>query len=348
MNGSKKTILDFLEIHQRNALVHAVRAAVSLGLVDALESGQKTAAQLAEALQFQIEPLKKLLNVLVQTELIEQYDDDFALSTLARLIPKAYLDFGDRYWEKLSSHIRGESLDEASGTWKTSSSSDRLLTLEAQRKDEAEDYQIQKGAEDWILTPVAMDAVQVLDIGQSRRGLRVLEIGANSAVFSATLAHHDPDSVINLADTPQGLARSRRTIQSIGLERQCEFIELPHLFDLEGSAELKGQSFDLVVLHGVLHRHSQEDGRQLLLQTRRLVKSGCDLAILDVFPGQTRGDRGRAIFELELGLRTHSGKLVNPNELKQMLQEIGFRNLQYAHLPSPPYFWGLLVAQTSD
>ena len=53
------------------------------------------------------------------------------------------------------------------------------------------------------------------------------------------------------------------------------------------------------------------------------------------------------IFELELGLRTAAGQLLHdPEQLKTMLAEAGFHNIQYAHLPSAPYYLGLMLADT--
>jgi 2-polyprenyl-3-methyl-5-hydroxy-6-metoxy-1,4-benzoquinol methylase len=338
MASSQKTIDDFNELQQRHALVHAIRAAVELGIFRSLSSGQQTVEQLAERLQLQKKPLERLMNVLVQTELIEQYDEDYALSTLARLIPESQFDFGDRYWQNLTEQIRLKNEGDAASA---ANQARPMAAIE-------EDYLHQKWTEEWLLTPVAMDAVQILDIGKSRRGLRVLEIGASSAVFSATLAHRDPDSVINLLDTAKGLARSRQTIASIGLERQSEWIEVDRLTELTKVAALQDQSFDLVILAGVIHRLAAEDCQKLLAQTWTLVKPGRELAIVDIFPGQAKGDRARAIFELELGLRTQSGRLYPPPQLQRILREIGFENLQYAHLPSPPHYWGLLLAQKTN
>ena len=339
-----KTVDLFVQLQNRNALSQAIRAAVNLGLLKSLAAGQKTVQQLADELDLQPAPLQRLLNVLEQTGLIERYDNDFALSTIARLIPEPYLDFGDRYWEHLSEHVRtGSALSLPSGqTLKT----DRLpvaLIADADILRDA-DYLEQKSTEEWMLTPVAIDAAQVLDIGKSRRGLRILEIGAGSAVFSATMAHRDPDSVINLLDTAAGLARSRKMIASVGLERQTEWITTEDIFDLPTVAELAGQTFDLVVLAGIIHRLNSVECSNLFNQLQQFVKSNCELVIIDVFRGQKQGDAQLAILELELGLRTQAGQLHEPGELKTMLQAAGFDNLQFAHLPAAPHYWGLLVA----
>jgi 2-polyprenyl-3-methyl-5-hydroxy-6-metoxy-1,4-benzoquinol methylase len=319
-----KTLDDFIQLHNRNAFSQAIRAAVKLGIVQSLTESQKTVSQLANALNLQPAPLGRLMNVLVQTELVDRFGDDFALSTIGRLIPPQYLDFGDSFWQHLPAHIQTGDLD-------------------ATQTDA--DYEHHKATEEWMLTPVALDVTQALDIGKSRRGLRILEIGAGSAVFAATMAHRDPDSVINLLDTVAGLERSKKTIDSIGLERQTVLIPAQRVLELAAVEELQDQEFDLVVLAGIVHRLPASQVQNLIAQIFPLVKKERELAIVDVFPGQEAGEINRAIFELELGLRTTGGILHDPNTLKAWLTTAGFRTVQYAHLPAPPHYWGLMVAE---
>ena len=186
---------------------------------------------------------------------------------------------------------------------------------------------------------------QVLDVGKSRRGLRILEIGCGSAVFGVTLVHCDPDSVLNLLDNAAGLERARTTVGSLKLERQVEFIEATNWSDLSAIPELQDQTFDLVLLAGILHRLRRDEVKNLLPQVHGLVKADRELAIIDVFPGQEKGTKQRAVFELELGLRTAAGQPFEPEKLKTMLIEAGFSNIQYAHLPSAPYYLGLMLAE---
>ena len=47
---------------------------------------------------------------------------------------------------------------------------------------------------------------------------------------------------------------------------------------------------------------------------------------------------------LELSLRTSRGRLHDPGELKESLKEAGFSQIQFAHLPTPPFYWGLVLA----
>ena len=190
--SQQKTLEDFIQLQNRNALSHAIRAAVELGVISALREGQKTAEQLSGELKVDSSALSRLMNVLTTSELIEKYGEDYALSTIATLIPDQFFDFGDQHWRHLATHVKtGVPLPTQEG----------IATTDF-------DYSLNKASEEWTLTPTALTAAQVLDLGKSRRGLKILEIGCGSAVFGATLAHADPDTVVSLLDDEFGSGTS--------------------------------------------------------------------------------------------------------------------------------------------
>ena len=86
-SSQNKTIADFVALKRRSCMTHAIRAATELGIFKALNPGQLTAAQLAEQIEAKPDQVAALMKVLADSELIEQYGDDFALSTLARAYP---------------------------------------------------------------------------------------------------------------------------------------------------------------------------------------------------------------------------------------------------------------------
>ena len=101
-----RALEDYVQLFDRNARVHVIRAAVELGVIDALSTGQKTCGELAELLKLDVSALGLLLNVLCQTELVERYGDDFALASVAHLIPRQFLDFGNLHWQYLTDFVR--------------------------------------------------------------------------------------------------------------------------------------------------------------------------------------------------------------------------------------------------
>ncbi|MFK7769029.1 MAG: methyltransferase domain-containing protein [Mariniblastus sp.] len=327
--SQQKTLQDFIQLQNRNAIAHAIRSAVELGVIEALREGQRTAEQLAEQLNVQPLQLKRLMDVIATTELIEQYEDDYALSPIARLIPDRFYDFGDEHWNHLTAHVRtGTPLPKLDGIALTDA-----------------DYSLNKASEEWTLTPAALTAVKALDLGGSRKGLNILEVNCGAAVFGVAIAHSDPTSTITFVDDEFGLRRAKTTVESVELAERVKFIEAKDSEDFTVLPELADQKFDLVILAGQLHRRNHEQCKAMFNQLHTLVKPDYELVLIDVFGGQKEGVLQKAIFELELGLRTSEGQLHDPRILESDLKAAGFGQIQFAHLPTSPFYWGLILAQ---
>jgi len=250
-----------------------IRAAISTGILKALADGQKTSAEIAEQGNLDVGAVTLLVDSLIQIGVLEKYDVYYALSPAAKLLPAEGFD-GD-CWSHLEQYLRtGESLAQRADL------PDTELTFEL---DQARDS--------WMRTPSALDAAAALNFGKSRRGLRVLEIGCGSGIFSATLAHRDPDSTFVLLDTPENLARAKATVESINLCPQFEYLESDDLFP---SSEVGG--FDLVLLTGQLHRKSPEWFDGWCKRVRDLIHVDGELVLADVFHGQEKGARNVAFF----------------------------------------------------
>lgn len=325
-----RTIEDFLRLSSRNALCHVVRAAVDLSLLDALEERQKTARELAEELSLDRNAAARLLDVLATTELVEKYGDDYALSSIARLIPGPFRDFGDAYWQYLTSHVR-------SGT--------SLANDESIPHTEA-DFLATQSHKEWMLTPVALNVADALDIGQARSGIDILDLGCGTAVFGITLIHRDPTSSLTLLDDSAGLRRASQTLASVQPESPVTCLE-GQWDEMAACEELSPPDqplqFDLVLLANRLHRRNAGQCRQIIQELAKHIRPDGELAIVDVFPGKDQADQHRHLLSLELGLRTATGTLHAPQELQGILESSGFGGIQFAHLPAAPGHWGIML-----
>lgn len=323
-NTQIKTLADFIEIRNMLEVGHIVRAAISTGILGALSDGQKTIDEIAQMANLNGSAVGKIVHALIPTGILEKYDEHIALSPAAQMLPENFLH--DEYWQHLNHFIRtGESIS-------------RRVDL----PDDDSPYDLQQTQNEWMQTPAAMDAAAALDFGKSRRGLRVLELGSGSGIFSATLAHRDPDSTFVLCDTAVHLERARKTVESIGVQNQFEFAEGNGLLPAD---EIGG--FDLIIVAGQIYRKSSQWMEKWLSEVRRLIHFDGELVLVDLFPGQDDGQKNLAFFDLQLALRTQEGQLHPPTQLKETLQKAGYGKVQFAHLPSPPHYWGLMVAEFS-
>ncbi len=320
LSSQIKTLEEFIEIRRLLEASQMIQAAMSSGVLSALSAGQKTAAEISQHVGLDVSAVTLLADSLIHVGILEKYDLYYALSPAAKMLPT---DGMDKCWSHLDEYLRtGES-----------------LARRADLPDTDRAFEIDQARDQWMRTPSAMDAATALNFGKSRRGLRVLEIGCGSAIFSATLAHRDPDSTFVLMDSLENLALAKATVESINLTPQFEYVESDDLFP---ASEIGG--FDLVLLTGQLHQRSSEWFAQWCKRIRDLIHVDGELVLADVFGGQEKGECNLAFYAMQIGLRTEQGQLHSPESIKAMLETSGYGQIQFAHLPSPPFTWGLVVA----
>jgi hypothetical protein len=318
-----RALQGYVELLNNNALAHVVRTANLLGILHSLVDGQKQLDEIAERCRVHRKALEPFMAALVQSPLVEQYGEYYALSQVGRMIPPQLSDLGDAHWQHLGKFLRtGQPLPD-------------LPNIAATE----EDYFTAALLHEWMQTPAALSAVSALDIGRHRRGLRVLELGCASAVFSLTFAHNDPTSRFVLVDAPERLQLARSGAESLDVTERLEFVEQDYL-----GYEPEPGSADLVIFASVIHRHDEAQVQQLIQRGKKALVRGGELCIIDVFPGQDRGNRFRAVFELELAMRLSRGQAHSVFMLQDWLRTAGFGDIQFTHLPAPPYLWGLILA----
>lgn len=312
-----RTIKELYRLKRRGAQWHALLAAGEVGIFGALDTGQKTAQQLAETLSLNEEAVARLMKVLVQTEMVEQYGDDFALTTLGGLIPAAMRGFANASWQQLVEHLKtGEGVSDS--TW-----------------------DIELDSREWTMTPAALNAIKCLDIGSTRKGLRVLDVGCGSGVFGVAMAHRDPTSRVTFLDRANQLKRAKETLDSVGIESEVLWAECDPATELDMfEAE---EPFDLIIVANRVHRMNVMEQEAMYLKLYSLLKKEAELVLVDVFSGQENGLEDAAIFGLESSLRV-GGSVCDAPRMEYSLKACNFRQVQFAWLPCEPHLYGLMLA----
>ena len=319
-----KTIETYTAVMNISGTAHVLRTVVRLGIINVLMERQHTAVQLAEKLKLRAEPLELLLQVACETGLIEKYGDDYALSQVGRMLPSDFHDLGDRYWQYLDNFVRTA----------------QRIPDDTEIPQQDGDYLAEAATSEWIATPAALEAISILEIPENRNGKQILEIGTGSGVFGMSILHNDPTSHLTALDDARGLKRTETTAEAIGKDMAVSYIEADYRV-----ADYPLEEFDLVIIENVLHRETLPLIKDIFSRVKRSLKSGGEVAILDVFPGQEKGSMSRSLFQLSLHMRLSTGSLHDPLELQTVLQEVGFSDITFAHLKCPPYLYGLLVAK---
>lgn len=325
MSAQERTLDRYQELMQINAASHVLRSAREIGLFDELRRGQKTIEQLTENLLLTRETIELLLDCLVSMNVIERYAEDHALSPVMRLLCEHDADLGDGGWLRLTSKLQ-------------------------QQPIEINDpgYLNAIAATQWIHTPAAMQAAEILDIGSDRPEaiannvdpLKILDLGCGSAVWSCAMAYRDLNARIVGVDNEAALAAAAHTAGSIELGARF----LPVAGDPE-SIQLPGSEFDLALLAQRLHSASPESANRLLQQAVSSLVPGGRLVIIDLFRGPAKPRLSETIEALRLHLATQHGRMRSISEAQEQLEQLGLQAIQFTFLAASRINLGLMVAR---
>jgi SAM-dependent methyltransferase len=326
MNAQDRTLDRYQELMQINAAGHVLRSAREVGLFVELATGQKTIEQLTEALGLQRETTELILDCLVSMNVIERYGDDHALSPVMRLLCEHDGDLGDAGWLQLVNKLQRQS---------------------ASPSDEA--YFESIAATQWIHTPAAMQAAEILDIGgeseesaedESSAPLKILDLGCGSAVWSCAMAYRDPKARVVAVDNEAALQAAEQTARAIELGPRF----LPVVGD-PATVELPVNEFDLAIIAQRLNSSSAELSGRLLQQAIRSLTSGGRLVIIDLFRGPAKPRLSETIEALRLHLGTEHGKMRSIKETEDLLGSVGLGAIQFTFIAASRINLGLMVAR---
>ncbi|MEC9091188.1 MAG: class I SAM-dependent methyltransferase [Planctomycetota bacterium] len=319
--SQQKTIETYQRLAQANAMIQTYRLARKLGIFKQLQEGQKTGPQIAAALNLAERPTGLLMDQLAETGFIEKYGQDYALSVLGKMLPAELGDLGDRYWCQLEDWVRyGNRIEVANAS-----------------VDET-DFGVESLAFEWMETPNALELIEILNIGQGRSGLRVVELACGSGVFSSAMAYHDPQMKVCLVDQGHNLAAAKKTTVSIGVDSRFQFVDAdPTVFRSNFKA-------DLVLITNRMCRFDQTGLEKLFRNVCDLLHPEGEVVVVDEFCESSEAMLSHRINAILAELRTPQGQGWSRKALTEILYECGFADALYSDLKSPPSTKGVLVA----
>lgn len=324
-DSQKKTIETYQSLMNANATIQTFVVARKIGLFEELSNGQKTAQEIAEAFGLAERPTELLLNQLCQSGYIERYGDHYALSVLGKMLPDEFADLGNHYWAHLEDWLK-------SGT--------RLEDHDKHLDQTA--FGVEAQALEWMATPNALDLIKILNIGDSRQGMRVIDLFCGSAVFSSAFAYHDQKMKVTLVDQTRNLERAKQTAESIEISSRCDFVEAdPAVYQAKFPA-------DMVILANRLMQFDNKSLQSLLRNIAKQLHRQGEIVIVDDFCETESAGMGYHTQALLTEMRTPRGVHRSKREITDMLYECGFVDAMYSDLKSAPGTKGVIVAGISE
>lgn len=282
-----------------------------------------TAGEVAKHCGTQVKPTRLILEGLAALGLLQQDSERFSLTGLGKLLATTPQILGNRFWDHLPEYIRtGEPIIKMDVT-----------------QHQAEHYQAEVGPLGWMLGPAAEEAASVLEIGKRRKGLRILDVGAGSAVWSLAMIRHDRSSRVTALDWPEVLTVAQQQAKVQQLDDQLGTLagDFHHI-------ALPAGAFDLAILANITHLETPEGNQDVFKRVYGSLAKDGEVVIIDVFPGSPEGNLTSILYRLGLALRTEHGQVYSSEELSRQLREAGFSSCELTILKSSPHILGMLIA----
>jgi ubiquinone/menaquinone biosynthesis C-methylase UbiE len=180
-----------------------------------------------------------------------------------------------------------------------------------------------------MMMPAANAIADLLQVA-SAGPLRILDIAAGHGLFGLTLAQRNPHARVVALDWAAVLGVARENAARMGVADRYETIEGSAF-----TAELGGQ-YDVVLVTNFLHHFDTETCTSLLRRLAGSLKRGGRVAILEFVPNDDRiSPPLPAAFALTMLANTPSGDAYTARDLKGLLEQSGFSDVQFHPLPTP-------------
>ncbi|MFI8931157.1 methyltransferase [Streptomyces sp. NPDC053474] len=315
---TRQSLLETLQAFKRTSLL---KAAVELGLYDALAAQPLTAEQLARAVGADPRALRVLLGAaaasgLIATDGTRYHLPPGAAELLVSTSPQyaghaVGVNVSDWEWEAmrdLAAVVR------AGGT---------LLSPDATERDFP--YWTRFAADGTFVTRAAAAALveETRAWAEARRGVRLLDVGCGHALFGLEFARQHPDAVVHGLDWPEVLDQARTHARRMGLADRAAFLAGDAF-----TAPLAGP-YDLVIVANLLPLFPRERAVALLRRLAGVLRPGGRLVTVGfcVNGGPPAEEHAAHLLSLLMLISTPGGEAHSLEATRDMLTAAGYTEL---------------------
>jgi SAM-dependent methyltransferase len=178
--------------------------------------------------------------------------------------------------------------------------------------------------------PPAQKLGDHLKLAKAKNEIRVLDLAAGSGIWGIALAQKSPHVRVTAIDWAGMIPTTTRITQKFAVGDRFNYVEGDILEANFGS------SYDIATLGHILHSEGEDRSRQLLKKTFRALKSGGTIAIAEWLVNDDRTKPLPSLmFAVQMLVNTEKGDTFSFNEIKNWLQEAGFKNVRKLQAPGP-------------
>ncbi|MGO9897142.1 MAG: methyltransferase [Bryobacteraceae bacterium] len=304
-----------------------IEAAVRHHLFDALESGPKSAAELAAEAAVSERGARAVLNALTGLELLSKDAEgrySLTAESAAFLLSARPSFLGGLFKHVSTQLIPGWlNLNTVVQTGKPAAAVNAEAAGTAFFHEFVED-----------IFPMSYPSAQVLadalGIAEAAAPVRVLDIAAGSGVWGIALAQRSPQVRVTAVDWPGVLDVTRRTAARCGVGERVETLA-GDLSQVEF-----GTGYQVATLGHILHSEGESRGRKLLDKVYHALAPGGTIAIAEFLVDDARATAsGGLLFAVNMLVNTDEGDTFSFSEIAAWLRDSGFENPRTVEAPGP-------------
>ncbi len=293
-------------------------AGVQLGVFDHIASGSHNAEQIAAQAKASLRGMRMLLDALAALGLLVKEGSSYRLSPeSAKYLVHDSPTYIGSTWESDSLSHAWNQLTEVVHTG--------MPVWRVNEAQQGQSYFVSLIKRLHITNRAA--ACRLADLILSERhggGLKVLDVGCGSGVWSISLAERDETIRVTAQDFPEVLETTRQYTVKHGVERQFDY--LPG--DLN-EVELGADHFDLVLLGNIVHSEGERSSRAFFKRIVKALKANGQLIIIDMIPNDDRtGPLFPLLFGINMLVNTKEGGVYTFQEYQEWLTEAGFNRIE--------------------
>jgi ubiquinone/menaquinone biosynthesis C-methylase UbiE len=157
--------------------------------------------------------------------------------------------------------------------------------------------------------------------GIGLRGVRTaLDLGGGPGTYAVEMAQRG--ICVTLFDTPDTIKIAKRVIDK-KKKKNLNFIGGDFFYDN------LGKDYDLVLISQIFHSYSKKNNIMLLKRCKKALNKNGRIVIQEFFIDENRTHPSRsALFSINMLVNTEGGRCYSPDEIKDWLYELNFRNVR--------------------
>jgi len=178
--------------------------------------------------------------------------------------------------------------------------------------------------------PPAQKLGDHLKLAKAKNEIYVLDLGAGSGIWGIALAQKSQRVRVTAVDWAGMIPTTKRITQKFGVGDRFNYVEGDML-----EANF-GARYDIATLGHILHSEGEDRSRQLLRKIFRALKSGGTIAIAEWLVNDDRTKPLPSLmFAVQMLVNTEKGDTFSFNEIKNWLEEAGFKKVRKLDAPGP-------------